>query len=70
MKQIITKNMKIQDIIEKYPKTIEILINSGIHCLGCHASYFETLGEGFKLHNITDKEINKILKRMNNLIKK
>ena len=39
----ITKDMTISEVIEKYPSTIETLLMTGVHCIGCHVSYFETL---------------------------
>ena len=40
---MIDKNMKIGDLLEIAPEKAEILINAGMHCLGCPASQAETL---------------------------
>ena len=54
--------------MEKYPDTIPILIENGMHCIGCQASMFETLEEGFMGHGMTDEEINKVMKEINKYI--
>lgn len=54
---MVTKDMLIGEIImmnEKYP---EILIESGMHCLGCPASSGETLEEACMVHGIDVEEV-------------
>lgn len=68
--QKITKDMLIGDVIHNYPSVIEILLNNGIHCVGCQVSSFETLEEGFKGHGMTDKKIDNIVEQLNNAIPK
>jgi len=72
MKQVhdlITKDMTISEVIEKYPSTIETLLMTGVHCIGCHVSYFETLEQGMKGHGMADEEIDDVIKEMNNAVK-
>ena len=64
----ITKEMTIADVIEKYPSTIETLLMTGVHCIGCHVSYYETLEQGMKGHSLTDEEIDNAIKEMNKII--
>ncbi|AJF62829.1 MAG: Iron-sulfur cluster assembly accessory protein [archaeon GW2011_AR20] len=66
---LITKDMTISEVIEKYPSTIETLLMTGVHCIGCHVSYFETLEQGMKGHGMTDEEIDDVIKEMNNVVK-
>ena len=40
VQQFITKDMTISEVIEKYPSTIETLLMTGVHCIGCHVSHF------------------------------
>ena len=73
MKQVnvfITKDMTISEVIEKYPSTIETLLMTGVHCIGCHVSYFETLEQGMKGHGMMDEEIDEVIKEMNDIILK
>ena len=40
---MIDKNMKIGDILEQAPEKADILLEAGMHCLGCPASQAEEL---------------------------
>ena len=53
--KLITKDMTISEVIEKYPSTIETLLMTGVHCIGCHVSGIETLEEGSFLSSSTTK---------------
>jgi|TARA_Y100000031_G_C8189991_1_gene370915 iron-sulfur cluster assembly protein len=64
----ITKETIIGDIVEKYPETIEPLMEMGVHCVGCHVSPFESLEDGFKGHGMTDDQINDAVKKLNEVI--
>ena len=65
----ITKDMAIGELITKFPKTAEILVGKGIHCVGCHVAFSETLEQGLKAHGKDDKEIDKIGKELNEAVK-
>ena len=49
---MITKEMSITEIVEKYPDTAEIFFKHGMHCLGCMAATFENLEQGALAHGI------------------
>ena len=61
----ITKDMIIGDCINKYPETMKILLNSGVHCVGCFAANMETIEMGLKGHGMPDEQVNKILVDLN-----
>jgi iron-sulfur cluster assembly protein len=65
----ITKNMTIGDVVQQYPHLAEILLENGVHCVGCGARYFETLEMGFKGHGMTDEQVDAIVKKLNQAIK-
>ncbi len=54
---MITKEMSIGEIVEKYPNTVDIFKNFGMGCLGCAIAHFETLEEGVMAHGIDLDEI-------------
>lgn len=58
----IEKNTKIGEIVEKAPDKVEILLNSGMHCIGCPASQAETLEEACAVHGI---DVEEILEKLN-----
>jgi len=53
----ITKTTKIGDIIENAPEKAEILLQAGMHCIGCPASQMETLEEACEVHGINVEEL-------------
>lgn len=58
----IEKDTKIGEIVEKAPEKVEILLNAGMHCLGCPASQAETLAEACMVHGI---EVEELLEKLN-----
>jgi hybrid cluster-associated redox disulfide protein len=66
----ITKNMKLGELIKKYPKAAMMLLDEGIHCVGCGMAFFETVEQGLASHGKTEKEMKEILKKMNEAVKK
>ena len=58
----IDKNTKIGEIVEKYPEKAEILLDVGMHCLGCPASQAETLEEACVVHGI---DVEEVLEKLN-----
>ncbi|MBU0471198.1 MAG: DUF1858 domain-containing protein [Nanoarchaeota archaeon] len=69
-KPIITKEMGIGEIVDKHPEAVDILLSEGIHCIGCLASHFESLEEGLTAHGKSEEEIKKLVKKMNEHLKK
>ena len=61
----ITPEMTISDVIKKYPSTVDVMLANGIHCVGCHVSYFETIGDGLAGHGFTQEKIDSIMKELN-----
>ncbi len=60
-KKPITKNMSIGDIVEKYPGSMQVMLNHGLHCVGCHVESWETLEEGAVAHGVdADILVNKL----------
>ncbi len=64
----ITKNMTIGELVQKYPSVAEILQGEGVHCVGCGASYYETIEEGLSGHGRSEEEIMAIVTKMNEAI--
>jgi hybrid cluster-associated redox disulfide protein len=49
---MIHKDMKIEDVLRKFPRTIPVFERFGIDCAGCQLSEFESLEHGAKVHGI------------------
>lgn len=56
------KDTKIGEILEKAPEKAELLIEAGMHCIGCPASQGETLEEACMIHGI---DVNDIVDELN-----
>lgn len=57
------KDTKIGKILEVAPEKAEILLQAGMHCLGCPASQEETLEEACAVHGI---DVEELVKTLNN----
>jgi len=66
----IQKDMAIGEVIEKYPKTAAVMMNSGLHCIGCHIAGSETIEQGAKAHGMSDEDIESMVKEMNSQAEK
>ena len=53
----IEKTTKIGELLEKAPEKADILLEAGMHCLGCPASQAETLEEACMVHGIDVEEL-------------
>ena len=58
----IKKDMTIGELLRVAPEKAEILLNAGMHCLGCPASQAETIEEACEVHGIDVEELMKQLK--------
>ena len=60
MKQV-TKDMNIREMVLMDEGIAEILMNAGMHCLGCMMSHFENLEQACAVHGIdADALVNQI----------
>lgn len=59
---MIDKNMRIGELLEQFPEKADILLEAGMHCLGCPASQAETLEEACSVHGI---DIEDLVKELN-----
>lgn len=65
----ITRDMIIGDVLQEHPEVIDVLLEIGFHCVGCHVSDFETLEQGLRVHGKTEEEIEKVVKDLNEVVK-
>jgi len=59
----ITKKMTFNEILQKNPESVMILLEKGMHCIGCGMAGFETLEQGALAHGINPDEL---VKELNN----
>ncbi len=53
----IEKTIKIGELLDTNPEKAEILLNMGMHCLGCPASREETLEEACMVHGLDVEDV-------------
>ena len=61
----VTKKTKINELLIKKPELAGVLFYSGLGCVGCHMSSYETIEQGCKVHGMSDNEIDKLIKMLN-----
>ena len=49
---VITKDMLISEVIQRKPRTIQLLMMVGLGCIGCPASLMESIEQGALTHGI------------------
>ena len=65
----ITKKSNLGELVQAYPKAGRVLMEDyGLHCVGCVAASFDTLEEGMKIHGYDDKEIEKMINKLQKLV--
>lgn len=64
---MISKDMVIKDIVEKYPQTLAVFGQFQMGCLGCSGALFETLEQGASAHGI---DVDAMLNALNELVGK
>ena len=56
------KDTRIGELLEVAPEKAEILLNVGMHCIGCPASQMETIEEACDVHGI---DVEDVLEKLN-----
>ena len=61
----VTKDMIISDILKLDRGTVPILLNSGMHCLGCPSASGESLEDACSIHGI---DVDLLVKELNDYL--
>lgn len=67
-KEKITKEHNLGELVFAYPATAEILMDWGLHCVGCGAMHYDTIEAGAKIHGLSDGEIDELVVRINEVL--
>jgi len=68
-KQKITGKMTFQEALTKHPESASVIMKHGLHCIGCHIAATETIEQGASAHGLSEKDIQKMIKEMNETAK-
>lgn len=61
----ITKDMPIQQVVEKFPQTIQVFMMHGLGCVGCAIANFENIEQGAAAHGI---DVDKLIEDLNDAV--
>ncbi|PIO08691.1 disulfide oxidoreductase [Candidatus Pacearchaeota archaeon CG10_big_fil_rev_8_21_14_0_10_34_12] len=67
-KENITRGMKIDELVDKHPNVIPILMGYGLHCVGCAFSGMDTLENGAKIHGMPEEDFEMMLRDLNAVV--
>jgi len=62
-------DMLMSEIIQIYPETVEVMMEYGLHCVGCHFNVMDTVEQGCRIHGFSDEQIQLLIKDMNAVIR-
>ncbi|MBN2567471.1 DUF1858 domain-containing protein [Candidatus Woesearchaeota archaeon] len=65
--RLITEEMTLGEVVRNYPDAAMVMMQFGLHCIGCHVAAYETVGQGALAHGLSDKEIGEMLDEMNRI---
>jgi hybrid cluster-associated redox disulfide protein len=63
--QVITAEMTIGDVVNKYPNTIPVFFKHGLGCVGCAVARFENIRQGAIAHGI---DVDLLMKDLNDTV--
>ncbi|MDR1537678.1 MAG: DUF1858 domain-containing protein [Clostridiales bacterium] len=64
----VSKDMIISDIISIDKGIVGILLQAGMHCIGCHASTGETLEDAGFVHGFDPQEVDQLVEYINSYL--
>ena len=64
IRQFITKEMLIGDVIELYPEAAKALLSVGMHCITCGVAIYESVEEAGYVHGLEPDDVVKVVNDM------
>jgi iron-sulfur cluster assembly accessory protein len=64
-KKFVNKDMIISDVLKKYPDVAVVMLEHGLHCVGCHANVFDTIEAGCAVHGLDAQSVDKLVDEIN-----
>lgn len=62
---LVSKDMRIADVIQKYPRTEQVFVKHAMNCAGCMGSAGETIESGARMHSI---DLARLLEDLNRVV--
>lgn len=67
-KNKVDKNMTFEEVMQKSPRSVEVMTRYGLHCIGCGIAALETIEQGSKVHGLSKKDTDNMIKEINQSI--
>jgi len=67
--ELVTKEMLIGEVVQKHREAAFVMMQYGLHCIGCAVSAFESVEEGCLAHGMDEETVDKIIDEINKLIR-
>jgi len=68
MDEKVKKEMTLGEVVSRYPQAAELMMQRGLHCIGCGVASFETIEQGAMAHGMNKKETQKMVEEINRKI--
>jgi len=65
MADLVSKDMNLRELLQKYPDSARVFSAYGIGCIGCSMANYETIEQGIGAHGI---DINDFMKDLNEFV--
>lgn len=66
----IQRDQNLGEIAAKHPAAAKVMLEYGLHCVGCFANRFDSVEVGAKLHGMSDQEVDEMLEEINQAVQK
>ena len=67
-KPLVSKGMRIGDVVEQYPMAADVMAGYGLHCIGCDANPYDSIEAGAKVHGMSAEMMEQMLDDVNEAI--
>ncbi|MFA6981476.1 MAG: DUF1858 domain-containing protein [Patescibacteria group bacterium] len=64
----IKKTDNIAEVLSQHPEIAEVLLDHGLHCVGCPASGLDTIEKGAQVHGMKDEDVDAMMNRINEVL--
>ncbi len=62
---LVTKDITIGEVVQRYPGAAPVMLDYGLHCIGCHINPFESVEQGAMGHGMDKKTFERMMADVN-----
>ena len=64
----VTKDMILAEVVAKWPEAAQVMLDYGLHCVGCGISEVDSIEAGCLVHGMEEEEMDQLLRDINNVV--